>query len=259
MFWWEVFDEGAYQCTYCSDYNPAMKTLTLHLDGIKPADLSMKRLADYLCELAELYGKGGRLHFESVTKGSAKLNARVDDDHHAKVLLRVREVANGVGPKGATKAYRRLADLMQEDQASGVLQSEGAQIIQFPRVSREQKPMVLFKAGSVQGRLYTIGGKDDSVPVRLEGANGETLYCETDIDTAAQLAPLLFKQVRIHGKGEWERRQAGGWRLKKMHISSYELLEKASLKTAIERMRGVGGILWDSLEAPHGSILDQRG
>ncbi|MDZ7854307.1 MAG: hypothetical protein U5L98_17175 [Halomonas sp.] len=148
---------------------------------------------------------------------------------------------------------------MEEDHASGVLTSEGARIFEFPRISREQKPMVIFKTGSVQGRLYTIGGKDDTVPVRLEGANGETLNCETDIDTAARLAPLLFKQVRIHGKGEWERRQTGGWRLKKMHISSYEPLEKASLKTAIERMRGVGGILWHSNEAPHESILDQRG
>lgn len=119
--------------------------------------------------------------------------------------------------------------------------------------------MVVFKAGSVQGRLYSIGGKDDSVPVRLEGANGETLHCEAGIETAAQLAPLLFKQVRVHGKGEWERRQAGGWRLKKMHISSYEPLEKASLRTAVDRMRGVGGILWNSIEAPHETILGQRG
>lgn len=236
-----------------------MKTLTLHLDGIKPADLSMKRLADYLCELAELYGKGGRLHFESVTEGSAKLNARVDDSHHAEVIHRLREVANGVGPRGATKAFRRLADLMQEDQASGTLQSEGAQIIQFPRMPRGQKPMVVFKVGSVQGRLYFIGGKEDSVPVRLEGANGETLHCEAGVETAALLAPLLFKQVRVCGKGEWERRQGGGWRLKKMYISSYEPLEKTSLKTAIDHMRGAGGILWNSIESPHETILDQRG
>nr|WP_300312832.1 hypothetical protein [Halomonas sp.] len=248
-----------YEYISCNGYNPVMKTLTLHLDGIKPADLPMKRLAEYLCELSELYGKEGRVHFTSVTKGSAMLNARVDDDHYTKVLHRVREVANGVGPKAATKAYRRLTDLMQEDQTSGTVMSEGAQIIQFPHTPRRQKPMVVFRTGSVQGRLYTIGGKDDSVPVRLEGANGETLYCETDLETAALLAPLLFKQIRIYGKGEWERRQTGGWRLKKMRIASYEPLEKGSLKVAIERMREAGGILWDRIDSPHKSILDQRG
>ncbi|WP_306168601.1 hypothetical protein [Halomonas sp. MMSF_3323] len=235
-----------------------MKTLTLHLEGLGPSDLPMKRLAEYLCELAELYGAGGHLHFASVTKGSARLNACVDDDHHHKVLHRVREVANGVGPKKAKKAYLRLADLMLDDQASGVLESEGCRIIQFPRISKHQ-PLVVFKHGSIQGRLYTIGGKDDSVPVRLEGANGETLYCETDTETAAQLAPLLFKQVRLHGKGEWERRQSGGWRLKKMQIVSYEQLEKSSLKAAIGRMKKAGGILWDQIESPNEKILDQRG
>lgn len=236
-----------------------MKTLTLHLNGITPPDLTMSRLADYLCELAELYGKEGRVHFSSVASGSVKLNACVDADHHQRVLHRVREVINGVGPKGATKAYRRLADLMLDDQVSGTLESEGQQIVKFPRVGKDRKPLVIFKQSSIQGRLYVVGGKDDTVPVRLEGANGETLYCEADIETAAMLAPLLFKQVRLYGRGEWERRQTGGWRLRKLRISSYEPLEKASLQSALERMKEAGGILWDQQDSPHEVILDLRG
>src|SRR3546814_8053942 len=110
--------------------------------------------------------------------------------------------------------------MMEQDRVDGVLQAADANILQFPKAKAAPPPMVVIKQGSVQGRLYVVGGKDETVPVRLEGAGGETLLCEADTALAEQLGKLLFKYVRVHGKGEWESRPHGGWRGRKMFITS---------------------------------------
>jgi hypothetical protein len=236
-----------------------MKTLTLHLDGITPEKLSMKRLTEYLRELATLYGSEDSVHFQSVTSGSACLNADVEEHRYQAVISQVREVAGGVGSKRPTKAYTRLADLMFEDRVDGSLKADGANIVQFPRAKCAEPPLVIVKQSSVQGRLYSVGGKDDTIPVRLEGADGETLNCEADMVLAEQLGTLIFKHIRLHGDGEWERRQGGGWKLKKLRIKSYEKLENIGFKTAVSRLRSAGGLLWNEKNSPHAEVLDLRG
>ncbi|WJN60909.1 hypothetical protein [Pseudomonas sp. SO81] len=218
----------------------------------------MARLTDYLCELVELLGHPDSVHFDSVTEGSACLNTHIDDSYYQHVVHRVREAGQNVGPKRAIKAYKRLASLMEEDRVDGILRTDDAQILQFPKVKSSAAPLVVIKQGSVQGRLYIVGGKDDTVPVRLEGANGETLLCEADTHLAEELGKLLFKHVRVHGKGEWQSRPHGGWRLKKMFIHSYEKLEKSNLKGTVDRIKRAGGMLWDDQEDPHATIHELR-
>lgn len=216
-----------------------MKTLILHLHGTSPRQLPMKRLAQYLSELSNLYGSEEGVSFDSVSPGSAMLNAVVADEVHDNVLNRISLVSSGnKAPQAAQKAYRNLAGLMQNDDISGNVETEaGCKILEFPRVKERHPPITVFKQGSVQGKLYSVGGKDSSIPVRLEGPDGETLNCETDVATASLLGNLLFHHLRLHGKGEWERKESGGWRLKKLFIHSYEELEHTSIKGAIERLR----------------------
>lgn len=236
-----------------------MKKLMLELDGTDPSKLSMARLTDYLRELAELFGSQDHVHFDSITEGSVCLNTWVEDQTYPDVLNRVREAAQGIGPKRARKAYGQLTALMEQDRVDGVLQDADAKILQFPKAKSAPPPMVIVKQGSVQGRLYVVGGRDETVPVRLEGAGGETLLCEADMALAEQLAKLLFKHVRVHGKGEWESRPNGGWRLRKMFIQSFEKLEKTSLRSAVTQLRELGGVTWGEMDDPHGTIQDLRG
>lgn len=236
-----------------------MKTLTLSLDGTSPGKLSMARLTEYLCELAELLGSQDNVHFDCVSEGSALLNTLVEDDRYPHVIHRIREAGQGLGPKKALKAYSRLAALMEEDRVDGVLQTPDATILHFPKVKSAQPSIIVIKNGSAQGRLYIVGGKDESIPVRLEGANGESLYCEADTRLAEELGKLLFKNIRVHGKGEWESRPNGGWKLRKLIVQSYEVLEKVNFKTAVGRLRNASGRLWDEQENPHAAIQELRG
>lgn len=219
----------------------------------------MKRVGQYIAHLSDMLGEVEHVHFDSVSKGSAMLNVDIEDLHYQKVLTHVREVPNGMGAKKQLAAYRNLEQLMDEDGTGGaILNDAEAQILSFRKRPDDEKPLVVNKPGSVQGRLYRVGGKDDTIPVSLEGANGETLRCEASIDVARGLSSLLFKQVRVSGHGTWERSSDGIWKLKKLKIETYQELDTAKVGDVVDRLRSVGGLKWADMEDPHGVARDLR-
>ena len=236
-----------------------MKTITLHLHGITPADLSMKRLAQYLTELNELYGEDAAVHFDSVTTGSAKLNAVVENDSYSHVLDLVRDLSQGKGCRRGLAAYKKLGELISQDNADGAIEVDGYPIIKFPHLVKQKQTFTIRKYGSVQGKLYQIGGKDNRKTVRLQGADKETLFCTATQEITENLAPYLFKNIRVTGHSVWDRQEEGGWKLKSLEIDSYTPLDSGKLSDAINRLRNTGGILWNEMDSPHSTILDGRG
>ncbi len=237
-----------------------MKKLTLKLTDRTPETLSMKRLGQYIAHLSDMLGEVEHVHFDSVTRGSAMLNVDVEDLHYQQVLTHVRDVPNGMGTKKQLLAHRHLKQLMDEDGTGGaILNDADTPILAFRKRPDDEKPLVVNKPGSVQGRLYRVGGKDDTIPVSLEGANGETLRCEASIAIAQGLSPLLFKQVRVSGDGTWERSPEGDWKLKKLKIESYQELDAAKISDVIHRLQSTGGLKWADMDDPHGVAKDLRG
>lgn len=237
-----------------------MKKLTLKLNDRSPQTLSMKRLGQYIAHLSDMLGEVEHVHFDSVSKGSAMLNVDIENLHYQKVLTHVREVPNGMGAKKQLSAYRALKQLMDEDGTGGaILDDAEAPVLSFRKRPNDEKPLVVNKSGSVQGRLYLVGGKDETIPVRLEGANGETLHCEATTEMAQQLSALLFKQVRVSGRGIWERSPEGAWKLKKLKIELFQELDTANAGDVVARLQSVGGLKWADMDDPHGVAKDLRG
>lgn len=237
-----------------------MKKLTLKLNDRSPQTLSMKRLGQYIAHLSDMLGEVEHVHFDSVSKGSAMLNVDIESLHYQKVLTHVREVPNGMGAKKQLSAYRALQQLMDEDGTGGaILDDAEAPVLSFRKRPDDEKPLVVNKSGSVQGRLYLVGGKDETIPVRLEGANGETLHCEATTEMAQQLSALLFKQVRVSGRGIWERSPEGAWKLKKLKIELFQELDTANAGEVVARLQSIGGLKWADMDDPHGVAKDLRG
>lgn len=120
------------------------------------------------------------------------------------------------------------------------------------------KLLEINKRGTVQGLLYQIGGKDDTIPVRLEGSNGQTLYCEASTEIAQKLSGLLFKQIQVTGQGFWERSVEGQWRLRKLRIESFTELDASKASTVLGKMRSLSGLKWTEMDDPHGSAMELR-
>lgn len=236
-----------------------MKELTLYLDDLTPEQLSMRRLAEYLRALSMLYGYEESVHFDRVDSGSAQLRSFVEEKAYPLVLNQVREVSGGLGKKSAIAAYRTLSAYMAVDGTGASIRSDGNEIFQFPHVKSEAPPLRIIKPSTIQGRLYSVGGRDETVPVRIEGADNESLLCEADVAVAERLAQLLFKPVRLHGDGEWVRSDDGAWKLVKLKISSFARLEDIGFKEAVARLKAAGGVEWNDMSGAHSDILETRG
>ncbi|RKT75602.1 hypothetical protein BJ925_3658 [Rahnella aquatilis] len=213
--------------------------LTLKLDGTSPGELSMHRLGKYLSALSDLYGSVDAVHFKDVSEGSACLNTWVDSTTSYNAVVQ-RSISQATT---SGTAYLRLVSLLSQDGFEArILNQDKVTILEFPS-AKEESTLIVTKKGKVQGKLYNVGGKDDSAPVKLEGANGETFHCEATPAMAAKLAIHLFKQVRVSGNSEWIKKD-GKWKLKKLIIESFEVLEKSNLKTALKALQNASGNQW---------------
>ena len=215
------------------------KRLTLKLDGTSPDELTMSRLGKYLSALSDLYGSVDAVHFKDVSEGSACLNTWVDNQ------ASYDEVTQRSLTQAATSgsSYLKLVSLLAQDGfGAKLINQDKVTILDFPSIN-EEAPFVVRKKGKVQGKLYNVGGKDDSAPVKLEGANGETYHCEATPAMAAKIGALLFKQIRVSGDSEWIKKD-GKWKLKKLIIESYEVLESSNLKTAFKALQNAPGNQW---------------
>jgi len=213
--------------------------LTLKLDGTSPGELSMARLGKYLSALSDLYGSVDAVHFKDVSEGSACLNTWVDNQNSYNAVIQ-RSISQAAT---SGSSYLKLVSLLAQDGFEAkIINQDKVTILEFPSVN-EEAPLVIRKKGRVQGKLYNVGGKDDSAPVKLEGANGETYHCEATPALAAKLGALLFKQLRVSGDSEWIKKD-GKWKLKKLIIDSYEVLEKSNLKTAFKALQNASGNQW---------------
>jgi hypothetical protein len=187
------------------------------------------------------------------------LRLEVDDARYPQIVADLDGLANGHGPKRRLSAYENLKKMLSDDRTSGALIDHfHSAIASIPWAESPDTAIEILKHGSVQGELYQVGGKDESVPVRLAGANGETYLCEATREIASQISPHLYCQVRVSGSSIWVRTDKEGWRLKKLRIESYKVLSESALGAALSNLRVNHGVNWGDMEDPHAIALDLR-
>ena len=236
-----------------------MKTLTLELHGTSPESLKIDKLGDYLKKLSALYGKADYLYLDDVSEGSACLNVAIDDAHAASAEGRVVMASDGKGPKVYVKAYKDLLKLLERDNYGGDWLIEGRKVLTLSAKREDPYAIRTKKPTSIKGKVYRVGGTDETVPVRLKTVDGEIIYGETNIELSKELGSKLYDHVLAHGDGEWVCDKSGAWKLAKLTIKSYEPIEHMSAKNALLSLRNIGGISNESGEQIHADILEQRG
>lgn len=237
-------------------------TYDFRMDAWKPDTLPMARLADYLAELAVLFGNKEHVHFMKVRKGSAIQEIMVDPVAETKVSTRLHLAAGAEAPDDIARANRKINRMLREDNASGGLRLKGgARILDFPgRKTPLAEEAIVYEVGELDGVVIKIGGKDDSVPALLEGEHGVYYRCNTSRDVARMLASHLFGQpIRVAGCGKWRRTQEGGWELDTFDIKSFEALEASSLGDIVATLRAIEGSEWNAMEDPQAEFKRLRG
>ncbi len=233
----------------------------LRIDVFSVESLPMSRLAEYMTELARLLGDQERVHFARLEAGSAVLVSRIEEPAVPKVGERLQKIRDGNGPKDAMQAYKALDTLLAKDNAVATLTAEsGAEIITFPGRTRP-KPMrygPFREDGSLDGVVIRLGGRDESIPVLLEDAEGAVFPCQTTVELSKQLAPhYRGATVRVYGSGKWVREEDGSWTLQQFDISRFEVIDDSPLMDVVTKLRAVEGSEWGK-DASLGDVLGLR-
>lgn len=232
------------------------------IDAWKPETLPMARLAEYLVKLSTMFGHKEHVHFMQVRKGSAIPEITVDHEVAPKVAARLRLVGTPEAPQELKRANQDVNRMLREDNASATLKiKRGASILVFPgKKTPLAEEVIVHEQGNLDGFVIRVGGKDDSVPVWIEG-EGKVIYkCQTNRDIARQLAAHLFdRPVRVTGSGQWCRTPERKWELEDFKIKSYEILDDRPLEEIINNLRQIDGNLWNEMDDPQAELKKLRG
>ncbi len=242
------------------------KKLTFYIDAYSPETIPMAKLAEYMADFAALLGRDNAVHFDGLDKGSTKIKARIEFEDVPKVTTRLHEIRRGNPPKDAAKIFEQIDARLANDNAVGriFVESEDgaapAELLAFPGRTRPkvQSYGPFTQDGHLDGVLISVGGKDETISIRLQ--NGDTTYanCDTTRTIARELGKHLFEPVRIHGSGRWMREADGKWTLNRFRVHRFEGLGSDSLRDTVTALRAVRGSGWKDQADPLTELDDLR-
>ena len=228
-------------------------TYRFAIDAYNVGSLPMARLAEYMADLARLFGHADHVHFDGFEADGAVLVQRVDQQAGPAVRERLRSASQNGTPVDVAEPLKAINLRLAKDKASGSLREAGGhEVIHFPGCKQHQPRTFgpFRQQGTFDGMLIRVGGKDDTVPVHLQDRTAIHI-CHATRDMARQLAPHLYQgTLRVWGDGRWERDEDGRWTLKRFDISKFELLDDAPLSQVVQRLREVEGSGWKNVEDP---------
>ena len=239
-----------------------IREIEFKIDAWTPETIPQERLGAYLVELAKLYGEASSVQFHRLRKGSAILVSRVLDTAAPKVERRLASIRTGEAPKDAVEAYRRLDDMLAEDNAIATLRpGKGCEVIAFPGRTRPQPIEYgpIREEGFIEGEIVRIGGRDKSVHITLQSGDDVYTNIETNRDTARELGKLLYGPVvRFWGTGTWRRSGEGEWALERFVVARFEEIAERDFAAALPDLRAVHGSEWNLVDDPVAALLASR-
>lgn len=221
--------------------------IEFRIRGYTPATLPLQRLAEYLLQLAALYGPAG-VHFDRVLKGSAVLVSRVDRAEVSRVVQRLSSVKRGGADESAQRAYARINDMLVTNQASATITTKAdGKVLEFPGIRAGAPRIVTIEDfAEVEGIVIRVGGKDRTIPVHVQALDGTIYPCQVmDKALAREFAAKLYGEpVRVAGYGTWERGQDETWTLQSMTITTWQTLDEDPLDEVFTKARAIPGNGW---------------
>ena len=230
----------------------ALTYYDFRIDAWRPDTLPLKRLSEYMAELAKLFGSTEHVHLIKVRMGSAIPELAVHKTAQPKVETRLSLVGKIDTPADIANPFNKLNKYLHEDNASATLRKKnGAVLIDFPgkKIPLAEEVTVHEAGSSLEGVVIRVGGSDDTVPVWLENEEKQRLHCTTSKVIAKDLAVHLFGDpIRVTGNGKWRRGIDRTWSLESFTIKSWEPLENDDLASVIRDLRAVPGSGWNEME-----------
>ena len=222
------------------------------IDAFSPTTIPMSRLAEYISDLAKMFGNNNNVHLLKIEHGSTVPVILVDWEAEPKVRDRLKAIKTHEAPDEAQEAAKDIDHRLLQDNAKAVLvDPAGGKVYLFP--GREAATKLEFgpvnQAGTFQGVPIKVGGENDPVPVHLEDGREKYIVLARRA-LAKDIAQKLFTSViRVEGTGRWIRHTDGEWEMLSFHANSFRIIEDADLRRDISELRKLPGE-WKKLEDP---------
>jgi hypothetical protein len=222
------------------------------IDAFTPATVPMARLAEYVSDLAKMFGNNSYVHLARIEEGSTVPVVLVDWEAEPKVRERLKAIRNHEAPEEAQQAAKDVDRRLLEDNAKGALiDPAGSKVLRF--CGRENATKLEFgpisQLGVFQGIPIKIGGENDPVPVHLEDGKDKTIVLAKR-SLAKEMAQHLFtSMVRVEGTGRWLRHTDGEWEMLSFQATSFKVIEDAGLRKNLEDLRQISAE-WKKLDDP---------
>ena len=234
----------------------------LHVFGTRPKTLSLLDFSELAKRFADLLGSQNSVHFGALRAGSARLMVRVDDD--AKLDVQVHLIDARTKSTSMPKVARIDDYLRSKGWHGEVRNHDGATVITFPgalNAVQPQEERVVHQMDSVVGRVIKIGGRDETVPMTLETADGS--FVDVNIrgrEMAKQLASHLFgAEIRVSGLATWKRDGDGEWSCCGILVDDFVVLNGTSVTDLFEQLKDLPDNGWNKLDDPIGEWKKSRG
>jgi len=219
------------------------KTFTLYIEGVNANNIPLDDIGWYLIDLAAIIGKENAPRIQNVRNGSLRLATKIQDRDEDDVRARLLLIKSDDAPQDLIASQRNISERLGRHKArrATLLDPSQNNVLEFPVVRPAMEiydiPRI-SQAGELQGKIIRIGGKNEDVAVDIEDVDGHVYKCRAKRNIASRLAKeMFFPTVRVFGEGGWVRKDEG-WDIDGFKIFDYELLDDASLETAIAEIRG---------------------
>src|SRR5687767_5548722 len=188
------------------------RIVSLYVQGVNIDSLSLTDIGEYLSDFAKLLGADSTPRFHSIKRtGSFTLRAKVPSDREIDIKTRSFLLRTGEAPEDAVQARDRISRRLGIHRAkrATLLDSAQAKVVEIPVIrpaSLLTQIPSLAKAGSLQGKIVRIGGRQNIVSIEVQDVDGFIYLCKATRDLAKKLAHQMFDPtVRVHGHGKWTR------------------------------------------------------
>lgn len=213
------------------------------LEGKSPDQIPMARLAEYMQQFAAMLGEVDDVHFVRVEKACTQLVAKVKPGRPAqKVQSRVYAVRDRRAPAPAMQAYRRINQMVGEDNGHARVTFGAGIVLRFPgKLPDTIDAITMVDPTTITGRLYALIEEPNGiVKARIRPRTGNAyVACTADGAEARELRKYFMDAVRVFGRGTWTRSPGGEWACEALHILRVDPVSDASLREAINALRAI--------------------
>ena len=231
------------------------------IEDFTPETIPLSRLAQYLKELAVVFGHSESVHLITVEQGSAAPLFLINSNDEIKIRERLQAVRAREAPDDAMRANNAVNEMLREDNTrAAVIDPTRRKILPFP--GRELNKLLEYgpitQIDTLEGVPIEVGGRLEWVPIHLEDNQRVVRICHAKRSMAKEIAKHIFTNtVRVHGTARWVRHRSGEWEMKDFRAKGFEVLPETNLRESLERIRAIPA-KWKELDDPLSEIAKIR-